>query len=60
VFCDSINFDRAENEVRESALHDRETQAELAHANRVATMGYLAASIVHEVKQPIAAMVTNA
>ena len=46
---------RAEGEARESALPDRETQAELAHANRVATMGYLAASIVHEVKQPIAA-----
>jgi signal transduction histidine kinase len=32
----------------------------LAHANRVATMGQLAASIAHEVKQPVAAMVTNA
>jgi C4-dicarboxylate-specific signal transduction histidine kinase len=32
----------------------------LAHANRVATMGHLAASIAHEVNQPIAAVVTNA
>src|SRR5580658_7772998 len=32
---------------------------ELVHANRVATIGYLAASIVHDVKQPIAAMVAN-
>jgi C4-dicarboxylate-specific signal transduction histidine kinase len=32
----------------------------LAHANRVATMGHLAASIAHEVKQPIAAVVTTA
>jgi transcriptional regulator with GAF, ATPase, and Fis domain len=32
----------------------------LAHANRVSMMGYLAASIVHEVNQPIAAVVTNA
>jgi signal transduction histidine kinase len=33
----------------------REMQSELAHANRVATMGQLAASIVHEIKQPMAA-----
>jgi C4-dicarboxylate-specific signal transduction histidine kinase len=33
---------------------------ELAHANRVATMGQLTASIAHEVRQPIAATVTNA
>jgi C4-dicarboxylate-specific signal transduction histidine kinase len=35
-------------------------QAELAHAGRVATTGQLTASIAHEVKQPIAASVTNA
>jgi C4-dicarboxylate-specific signal transduction histidine kinase len=35
-------------------------QAELAHANRVATMGQLAASITHEVRQPIASTVINA
>jgi C4-dicarboxylate-specific signal transduction histidine kinase len=33
---------------------------ELAHANRVATMGQLSASITHEVNQPITAAVTNA
>ena len=33
---------------------------ELAHANRVATMGQLTASIAHEVKQPVAAMTTTA
>jgi PAS domain S-box-containing protein len=38
----------------------REMQLELAHANRVATMGQLTASIAHEVKQPIAAAATNA
>src|SRR5947207_5700934 len=38
----------------------RETQTELAHVNRVATMGQLAASIAHEVNQPIAAAVINA
>ena len=38
----------------------REAQMQLAHANRVATMGQLTASIAHEVNQPIAATVTNA
>jgi C4-dicarboxylate-specific signal transduction histidine kinase len=38
----------------------REMQSELAHANRVATMGQLTASVVHEIKQPIAAAHTNA
>jgi len=33
---------------------------ELAHANRVATMGQLSASIAHEVSQPIAGAITNA
>jgi PAS domain S-box-containing protein len=38
----------------------REAQLELAHANRVATMGQLTSSIAHEVNQPIAAAVTYA
>ena len=38
----------------------RAMQAELAHVNRVTTMGELSASIAHEVNQPIAATVANA
>jgi PAS domain S-box-containing protein len=38
----------------------REVQTELAHANRVATMGQLTASIAHEVKQPVGATLINA
>jgi signal transduction histidine kinase len=38
----------------------RQVQAELAHVNRVTTMGELAASISHEVMQPIASTITNA
>jgi NO-binding membrane sensor protein with MHYT domain len=38
----------------------RQAQAELAHVNRVTTMGQLAASIAHEINQPITAVVTNA
>ena len=51
---------RAEEGARESERRYREVQAELAHANRVATVGQLAASIAHEVNQPIAATATNA
>jgi NO-binding membrane sensor protein with MHYT domain len=38
----------------------RQAQTELAHVNRVTTAGQLAASIGHEVAQPVAASVTNA
>jgi PAS domain S-box-containing protein len=38
----------------------REAQMELAHVNRVTTMGQLTASIAHEVNQPLAAVVANA
>src|SRR6266436_1916470 len=38
----------------------REAQMALAHANRVATMGQLTASIAHEIKQPITATHTYA
>jgi PAS domain S-box-containing protein len=37
-----------------------EAQMELAHANRVATMGQLTASIAHEVSQPVATARNNA
>ena len=35
-------------------------EAELAHINRVTTMGELTASLAHEINQPIAAAMTNA
>jgi PAS domain S-box-containing protein len=38
----------------------RKTQAELTHVARVTTMGELAASIAHEVNQPLGAIVGNA
>jgi signal transduction histidine kinase len=38
----------------------RDTMSNLAHVNRAATAGELTASIAHEVKQPLAAMVANA
>src|SRR5262245_33714071 len=51
---------RAQEGLRASERSLRQAQAELAHVNRVTTMGQLAASISHEVTQPIAAGITNA
>jgi PAS domain S-box-containing protein len=38
----------------------RQVQADLAHLSRVTTMGELTASLVHEIRQPISAAMTNA
>ncbi len=38
----------------------RQIQADLAHENRVSMMGELAASLSHELKQPISAAITDA
>ena len=38
----------------------RQLEADLAHVNRVSTMGELAASLSHELRQPIAAAITDA
>jgi PAS domain S-box-containing protein len=51
-------LDLTERKQAEAAA--RGMQLELAHANRVATIGQLTASIAHEVRQPIAATATNA
>jgi PAS domain S-box-containing protein len=45
---------------REGRERLRQAQMELAHVNRVTTMGELTASLAHEVNQPIAAAVTSA
>jgi len=50
----------AEEELRQTEVSLREAQTELAHVSRVTTMGELAASIAHEVNQPLAGIVTNA
>jgi len=51
-------MDVTERKRAEEALH--EAQANLARVSRVTTMGELTASLAHEIRQPIAAAVTNA
>jgi two-component system, LuxR family, sensor kinase FixL len=53
-----INNDITARKRAEEALH--KVQAELTHLTRVMTMGELAASIAHEVNQPLTAVTTNA
>src|SRR5467141_2869710 len=45
---------------REERERLRQAQADLAHINRVTTMGELTASLAHEIKQPITAALINA
>ena len=51
---------RAEEALRASEERLREAQTELANVSQVTTMGELAASIAHEVNQPLAGIATNA
>jgi PAS domain S-box-containing protein len=53
-----ISRDLTEHVLASEAL--REAQAALARVNRVTTLGVLAASIAHEVNQPLTAMVASA
>ena len=57
---DVEDLKRTEEELRQREARLRDAQLELAHANRVTATGQLAASIAHEVSQPIAATLTNA
>jgi PAS domain S-box-containing protein len=56
-----VSMDVTESKQAEQE-HERLRQelANLAHQNRVSTMGELTASLAHEIKQPIGAAVTNA
>jgi predicted ATPase/signal transduction histidine kinase len=57
---ENIERRRAEDELRRSEAALREAQSELARVTRLTTMGQMAASIAHEVNQPLAGIVTNA
>jgi len=57
---DMTDRKRAEEKLRASEQRLLDAQMELAHVNRVTTMGEMTASIAHEVNQPLAAVVANA
>ena len=50
---------QAEDQLRASERNLQMTQAELARVSRLTTMGELAASIAHEVNQPLTAVINN-
>jgi len=60
VIVDISQRKRAEEKLHQKEISLREAQNELAHVSRVTTMGELAASIAHEVNQPLAGILTNA
>jgi PAS domain S-box-containing protein len=51
---------RAEDQLRASERSLQIAQAEIARVSRLTTMGELAASIAHEVNQPLTAVINNA
>jgi signal transduction histidine kinase len=53
-------FNQRETALRDADRRNLDAQMQLAHANRIATMGQLAASLAHEVSQPIGATLMNA
>jgi C4-dicarboxylate-specific signal transduction histidine kinase len=55
-----IGLGAADTPAADGQVRYHETQTELAHANRVAMLGQLSASIAHELNQPISAVVINA
>src|SRR5580704_4686412 len=57
---DLTNLKRAEEVARESTQRYHDVQMQLAHVNRVTTVGQLSASIAHEINQPLSGILTNA
>jgi PAS domain S-box-containing protein len=57
---DMTDRKRAEDKLRASEQRLVEAQMELSHVTRVTTLGEMAASIAHEVNQPLAGVVANA
>ena len=55
IYRDMTETKRLQDEQRRY----HEIQLELAHANRIATLGQLSASIAHELNQPLTGIITN-
>jgi PAS domain S-box-containing protein len=60
VFTGFIHDISERKQAEEQREKLRRAQADLAHINRVSTMGELTASLGHEIKQPISAAMTDA
>ena len=60
VFTGFIRDITERKQAEEERERLRQIQADLAHVTRVSTMGELTASLAHEIKQPIAAAMTDA
>jgi PAS domain S-box-containing protein len=60
VFTGFIRDTTERKQAEEERERLRRVQADLAHVNRVSTMGELAASLAHEIRQPISAAMTDA
>ena len=56
----AVERDEAQAELRASEDALGQAQADLAHVSRVTTLGEMAASIAHEVDQPLSGVVINA
>jgi PAS domain S-box-containing protein len=59
-FLDLSESKRAEQIARDSERRNHDLQMRLADANRIASIGQLAAAIAHEINQPLAGIITNA
>lgn len=65
IVCEGIEMDITDAKVAEQALHDSQTRnqldrLEIARASRLSMLGEFAASLAHELNQPLAAIVSNA
>src|SRR5262249_2410791 len=59
IFRDITSRKKAEQEAEQLENALRASAEELARVNRETTMGAMAASIAHEINQPLSALVTN-
>ena len=65
IVCEGIEMDITDVKVAEEALRDSQTRnqldrLEIARASRLSMLGEIAASLAHELNQPLAAIVSNA
>jgi C4-dicarboxylate-specific signal transduction histidine kinase len=65
IICEGIEMDVSELKAAEEALRASETRSqldrlEIARASRLTMLGEIAASLAHELNQPLAAIVSNA